>query len=368
MRLRARGWANTRMDFLKKSPFPLAAYCYAAYSVLRLFYTNGVVNILGLLAYIALAVLLFIKRRDFYLAIAAAAPCVVTLLHMLIYGTSLMGVISFLIALTVPAFVACFLVPQVEPYVGKYMDLLKKYWFVPAGAQLAFFILSMMVTLVDCLSGFGFEFGLEVFYGTYGFFQLLMNILAIGGNALLCMWMVYPEGIPEEFLAAKPVRSAGVDSKCGKQSGVMYYNPATGRYETATDAESVYAAPAAAPEAEPAYSAPAAEPVYTAPEAPADPPAVTYRHSAYLEDGNTDLKEKETFGKVPAQIAPPAQEQPAAPVYRAPVQEGPAKEAEIVQPGEDDVVEQLKKYKSLMDSGIITQEEFSAKKRQLLGL
>jgi len=30
--------------------------------------------------------------------------------------------------------------------------------------------------------------------------------------------------------------------------------------------------------------------------------------------------------------------------------------------------EELKKYKVLLDSGIITQEEFDAKKKQLLGL
>ena len=31
-------------------------------------------------------------------------------------------------------------------------------------------------------------------------------------------------------------------------------------------------------------------------------------------------------------------------------------------------VEELKKYKELLDSGIITQEEFDAKKKQLLGI
>ena len=33
-----------------------------------------------------------------------------------------------------------------------------------------------------------------------------------------------------------------------------------------------------------------------------------------------------------------------------------------------DEADQLKKYKDLLDSGIITQEEFDAKKKQLLGL
>ncbi|HAH94421.1 MAG TPA: SHOCT domain-containing protein, partial [Dielma fastidiosa] len=34
----------------------------------------------------------------------------------------------------------------------------------------------------------------------------------------------------------------------------------------------------------------------------------------------------------------------------------------------DDPTEQLRKYKSLLDDGIITQEEFDSKKKQILGL
>ena len=35
---------------------------------------------------------------------------------------------------------------------------------------------------------------------------------------------------------------------------------------------------------------------------------------------------------------------------------------------EDEVIEQLQKYKALLDAGVLTEEEFAAKKRQLLGL
>ena len=34
----------------------------------------------------------------------------------------------------------------------------------------------------------------------------------------------------------------------------------------------------------------------------------------------------------------------------------------------DNVIEEIKQYKELLDTGIITAEEFAAKKRQLLGL
>ncbi len=66
----------------------------------------------------------------------------------------------------------------------------------------------------------------------------------------------------------------------------------------------------------------------------------------------------------------------AAPVYSAPINDvpvdtepvnaAPAAPFEAEKPR--DVVEELKRYKELLDSGILTQEEFDAKKKQLLGL
>lgn len=66
----------------------------------------------------------------------------------------------------------------------------------------------------------------------------------------------------------------------------------------------------------------------------------------------------------------------AAPVYSAPINDvpvdtepvnvAPAAPFEAEKPR--DVVEELKRYKDLLDSGILTQEEFDAKKKQLLGL
>ena len=36
--------------------------------------------------------------------------------------------------------------------------------------------------------------------------------------------------------------------------------------------------------------------------------------------------------------------------------------------GASSTVEELKQYKSLLDAGVLTEEEFAAKKRQLLGI
>ena len=49
-------------------------------------------------------------------------------------------------------------------------------------------------------------------------------------------------------------------------------------------------------------------------------------------------------------------------------QQEKSKPATIVEAPKSDEADQLKKYKDLLDSGVITQEEFDAKKKQLLGL
>ena len=48
--------------------------------------------------------------------------------------------------------------------------------------------------------------------------------------------------------------------------------------------------------------------------------------------------------------------------------ENPEQSAAAAPAQATDVAEELKKYKSLLDAGILTEEEFTAKKRQLLGI
>ena len=61
-----------------------------------------------------------------------------------------------------------------------------------------------------------------------------------------------------------------------------------------------------------------------------------------------------------AQAAPPAP----APVYEQPA----APEAAAPETAESSDIDQLKKYAALRDQGILTEEEFAAKKAQILGL
>ena len=63
-----------------------------------------------------------------------------------------------------------------------------------------------------------------------------------------------------------------------------------------------------------------------------------------------------------AQAAPPAQAQAAPPAPE------PAAEPAAPQAAESPDIEQLKQFAALRDQGILTEEEFSAKKAQILGL
>ena len=461
---------NENMDFLKKNPYPLAAYCFGLYSVLQVFSAGNIVSTLNLLAYIFLTVMLFMKRRDILMVAAAAVPSVINLLRILIYGTNFLGFLSFLVGLTVPAYVACFLVPQLEPHVGKYMDTLKKFWFIPAAAMGVLLVLRQVTGFFSAISLFSSYY----FYGSFfeamsytcmSFLSFLLNVLSIGGSLLLCCWMVWPDGLPEEWFRSAPAQAsadtqgyqpapgvpqqnadamAAVELEFGMVGhillllflgGIWQYiwiyrttkalnrvpgeevrNPVTklllcmfvpfyyiywvykscqridklaGLRGVSSDISTLCLiltfligivppmimqdkmnAIAATYTRDRSYTPtpaayiPAAEPESHDDMVPYN--AIPDRTASYDMDTNT--KEKETFGKAPAQLSAPVDAEPAVPVYNAPsYDDAPAKDAELVTPA-DDVVEQLKKYKQLLDSGIITQEEFDAKKRQLLNL
>lgn len=57
-----------------------------------------------------------------------------------------------------------------------------------------------------------------------------------------------------------------------------------------------------------------------------------------------------------------------APVAPAPVAQAPAAPAQAAAPAEDPMVSQLRQLAELRDAGILTEEEFSAKKAKILGI
>ena len=79
---------------------------------------------------------------------------------------------------------------------------------------------------------------------------------------------------------------------------------------------------------------------------------------------NAIVVAKAPMGDMP--FTPPQQpQQPQAAPYQPPVQAPPRPQAA---PVVQDAADEIRKYKELLDMGAITQEEFDAKKRQLLGL
>ena len=205
-----------RMVFKKNNPFFLAASCFAAYCVLRLFNLAGFLNVLSVLAYVFLAVMLFMNRRDFLLVIASAAPAAVSLLSILFGGgTNFLGFLGFVADLLIPAFVASFLLPQAEPYVGKYKNYLEKYWYVPAAAGAALWVFSMVSLFARTLS-WG---SVDIFFSIFNLGHLLQTALIIGGELMLCCSMVFPDGIPEAWFSSEAPKAEPV------------YNAATGTYE-----------------------------------------------------------------------------------------------------------------------------------------
>jgi Short C-terminal domain len=63
-----------------------------------------------------------------------------------------------------------------------------------------------------------------------------------------------------------------------------------------------------------------------------------------------------------------AQEAPPAPEEEMAAPEAAAPEAAAPEPAESSDIEQLKQYAALRDQGILTEEEFAAKKAQILGI
>lgn len=97
-----------------------------------------------------------------------------------------------------------------------------------------------------------------------------------------------------------------------------------------------------------------------------DGPAFDRNHPSvetYLQDYQNKVEELHVLALNLMELmcpgAPEVNDSVAVPVAaQAPVQAAPA----------EDPIEQIQKYKALLDSGIITEEEFTAKKRQLMGI
>lgn len=79
--------------------------------------------------------------------------------------------------------------------------------------------------------------------------------------------------------------------------------------------------------------------------------------------GNVGRRQQKKYAAEDAQ-----QQAEAAPAQEAPMQAAPVQEAPAPAPAQDDTVAQLEQLAQLKEQGILTEEEFTAKKAQILGL
>lgn len=354
------------MDILKRiKPVHIAAgYCVLAVlsflnaaRLATLGYLFPMTNILYIAVCVFTAIVLFKGRRNILLVAATGAMALLNLINF-----SLLGLLS---TLSLAAVTACCILPQLE----KYQEYAKKFWFVPAGIQAISFLWLLLRVL---LSG-------SLFYSLFG---LLGSLLSLGVYLALALWLVHPEGAPDDLLeqvsstvsstAAAVTADAGAAATdkdayfdlvihvllllftCSIWMYIWIYK--TTRYLNNVPGEE--------------YRNPTTKlllclfvPFYAI--------YWTYKSAQRIDKlaasrgVSSDIANLCLILAIFVGIIPPI-------LMQAKLNEivGSKESAPATAPASpaQDVPEQLKKYKELMDSGIITQEEFDAKKKQLLDL
>lgn len=352
------------MDILKRiKPVHIAAgYCILAIlsfintaRLATLGFIFSTYHILYIAICVFTAIVLFKGRRDILLVAATGAMALLELIDF-----SLLGLLS---TLSLAAVAACCILPQLE----KFKQYAQKFWFVPAGIQ----ALSFLWLLLRVLIG-----------GTllYSFIGLLGSLLSLAVYLALALWLVHPEGAPDDLLekvsstvsstAAAVTADNGTAATdkdayfdlvihvllllftCGIWMYIWIYK--TTRYLNNVPGEE--------------YRNPTTKlllclfvPFYSI--------YWTYKSAQRIDKlaktrgVSSDIANLCLILAIFVGIIPPILMQAKLNEIVSGKESAPAAPAPV-----QDVTEQLKKYKELLDAGIITQEEFDAKKKQLLDL
>lgn len=408
------------METKKNVPFNYIAGGFFAFLALMQLanFHFSVVSVLWLAGDVLLAAALFLKRRDILLSAGFILLALLTL-----YGffrgffppyidyrvESWSDGLRFNLLCVLPALVdlagyagAAFLTLALTDVLAQYKESAKKLWFVPAACILGSFAAAIVVQLLIRLTGGGYWPASGLSFG-----NLFRRLLAAGGIGLAGLWLAYPEGMPSK------IRTAGtLSANYGTGAG-----PAAG--SSAGGASSASRPTPAAPAGD-GYIGMAQHVLLLLLTCGIWLYVWIYRTTGYLnrledeepQNPTTKLllcmfvpfyfiywmyKNAQRLDKLAAQngvasdlttlclilaifvpIIPPilmqdkinaiaagggtpstagtAQQQPSRPAPSRPAAAGIG------------AAEELKAYKELLDSGAITQEEFDAKKRQILGL
>lgn len=250
--------------------------------------------------------------------------------------------------------------------------VLRNKWKKPALAKIMILILMALAFIAEVI--YAFRFSAEGLLGEYITKWIMGNYACVSLLFLMLGIVIYVCMIGSKAPAAQTSTLGGSAYRAPQQpafrSQTAPYDPAAfaqpaGRAQTAAYDPAAFAQPAA-----PSYSAPQrpAAPSYSAPQ----PEAAPFEPAAPV---------------APAYSAPQPEAAPAAPVYSAPQPEAapvsapafsaPQPEAAPFEPeapaqsktsAMDDQAkaELISKYKELLDENVLTQEEFDAKKDQIL--
>ncbi len=366
----------------KNSTALIAGILFAVWAVLYtvLYAFQGTFDgsrILYLVGLAAVSFSLITKRRDLVLCVGFAVLTIVELIWLindLKYNGSLDSIGDLLCSLGyIAAALICF--AELTNFMPKLKGLGKKIWFVPA--------ILFGVGLLTYLFSFYNEFyyGLYHIFLRYGFPLFAGYVISAVGMLLAMMWVVYPDGLPKK---ARPAAQYGASADgvademyCGMAKHVLlllftfgiwhliWIYRVTGYTNCVRDEEERN------PTTKlllcmfvPFYyiywtykTAQRIEKMAAAKGLPSDLSTLCLILAIFVPTIPPILMQDKLNG-IAMPVGSGTTQQPQQPVYAAAQQPQTS----------PNIAEELKSYKELLDMGVLTQEEFDAKKKQLLEL
>lgn len=342
----------------------ISGILFVVIAIFSLIYTISILfSVLNIAGYAVIAFALISKRRDIILPIGFAVLALISLVGMF-FGVSLHGLCRF-IALLGTTFIC---IVYMTEYLPQYKEQIKNLWFAPAALLAVGGVLGVLSTFV---LGRG-----------YGFRSFLLELIVAGGVLFASIWVVYPDGLPKtEFTQKASNTTSGCTTAeitseiyCGLLKHVLlliftfgiwfliwiyrmtgYTNNVEGEEERNPTTKLLLC-----------LFVPFYQIFWTYKTAQR---IDKIAKSKYV---SSDLSTLCLILAIFVPIIPPILMQDkmntivtTTPEMVVKEQEYTAKEQQKATLGTAD---ELKTYKELLDSGVITQEEFDAKKKQLLGL
>ena len=325
-------------------------------------FSDYVQMLIWVASYAVLAFALLTKRRDIFLPVGFALAGIACLFHMSFTNVLL------LLGNWGMAFLA---VVFVTDYLPQLREQVKKFWFIPPA----------VVALATVLS-----IGGVLFLPFLSLFVAFLRLLATcAGTFLAAMWVAYPEGLPQQTVSASAetgstTAAPAPEVYCGLVKHILLLLFTCGIwlyiwiYRVTGYTNNVEGEENRNPTNKlllclfvPFYviywmykTAQRLDKMAAAKNIPSDLSTLCLILAIFVPIIPPILMQDKLNAIVAPTAAPAAYAAPAAPVAPAPAPAAPASVSEAA----DDLL----KLKELLDAGILTQEEFDAKKKQLLGL